>query len=149
MLKRVGKMWPYGGHYHSFVTYSNAIFRIYEWHLNSQPTFSFFSTISCAFWGYFSPRSNRWEERQWTVWSVLEFSKFVLASLKSSGAPIRPPYARSSGGGRVEEHRSKSCLPRYSTLISATFLLKRYQTEHNFEMPLIKWKGLHTPGGLV
>ena len=29
MLKRVGKMWAYGGHYHSFVTYINAIFRIY------------------------------------------------------------------------------------------------------------------------
>ena len=24
---RVGKMWTYGGHYHSFVTYLNAIFR--------------------------------------------------------------------------------------------------------------------------
>ena len=29
ILKRVGKMWDYGGHYHSFVTYINAIFRVY------------------------------------------------------------------------------------------------------------------------
>ena len=40
------KMWAYGGYYHSFVTYINAIFRFYIWHLNSQPMFSFFSTIS-------------------------------------------------------------------------------------------------------
>ena len=26
------------------------------------------------------------------------------------------------------------------------FILKRYQTEHNFEMLLIRWKSLHAPG---
>ena len=29
MLKRVGKIWVHVEHYHSFVTYINAIFRFY------------------------------------------------------------------------------------------------------------------------
>ena len=29
MLMRVGKIWVYGGHYRSFVTYVNAIVRFY------------------------------------------------------------------------------------------------------------------------
>ena len=41
ILIRVSKMWAYGGHYHSFVTYINAIFRFYIWHLSSQPMISF------------------------------------------------------------------------------------------------------------
>ena len=29
MLMLVGKLWAYGGHFHSFVTYINAVFRFY------------------------------------------------------------------------------------------------------------------------
>ena len=49
MLMRESKMWAYSGHYHSFLTYINAIFRFYILHLNQQPMFSFVSTISCVF----------------------------------------------------------------------------------------------------
>ena len=49
----------------------------------------------------------------------------MLAALKSSGAPMRPPHTHTfQWGGGEEELGSKNCLPRYSTRILATLFWK-------------------------
>ena len=73
---RIGKMWAYGGHCHSFVTYINTIFRFYIWHLNSQSSFSFFSTNSYCISGLLP--TNMKPVRRKIVDSSKNFTSFQI-----------------------------------------------------------------------
>ena len=78
---------------------------------------------------------------------------FVVTSLKSSGAPIRPPLPPhfSMGGGRAGRYGSKACLPRYSTRISAARIsVKKKCGGHDSPTPLVtpRWCWVFVGGTL-
>ena len=116
--------------------------------------FSFFSTVSYFFlcvcgggllWTNIKPIRGKVIDRL----KCLNVLKFVLTSLKSSGASIRPPppYAHTSfqfeGGGTWVQKLSTDIF----NSDFGRFIFKRYETEQNFEMLLIKWRILYASNG--
>ena len=71
------------------------------------------------------------------------FQSLYWRHLNHQGRQFEPTHFSVDGrGGGGEKHESKNILPRFNSGFGH-IIFKRYQTENNFQMLLIKWKRLY------